>query len=47
MKQLGQIVGADIVEFNPTNDIRDLTGFIASKLLKELAAKIIFSQRIS
>lgn len=38
---LGRIIGADIVEYNPTYDIRDLTGFVASKLLKEVSSKII------
>ncbi len=32
------IVGADIVELNPQNDVRDLTARVAAKLLKELAA---------
>ena len=32
------IVGADIVEYNPQNDIRDLTARVAGKLLKELLA---------
>lgn len=32
------IAGADIVELNPANDVRDLTARVAAKLLKELAA---------
>lgn len=32
------IVGADVVEYNPLNDVRDLTARVAAKLLKELAA---------
>jgi len=39
----GRIIGADIVEYNPTKDIRDVTGFVASKLLKEISSKIILS----
>lgn len=35
------IVGADIVEYNPQNDIRDLTARVAGKLLKELLAVAI------
>jgi agmatinase len=30
------VVGADIVEYNPANDLRDLTARVAAKLLKEL-----------
>ncbi len=32
------VVGADIVEYNPRNDLRDLTARAAAKLLKELLA---------
>jgi arginase len=32
------IVGADIVEYCPRNDVRDLTARVAAKLLKELVA---------
>ena len=35
------IVGADIVEYNPLNDARDLTARVAATLLKELAAVAI------
>lgn len=34
------LVGADIVEYNPDNDLRDLTARVAAKLLKELACAI-------
>ena len=30
------VVGADIVEYNPMNDLRDLTARVAAKMLKEL-----------
>jgi arginase len=30
------VVGADIVEYNPANDLRDLTARVAAKLVKEL-----------
>jgi agmatinase len=30
------VVGADIVEYNPSNDLRDLTARVAAKLAKEL-----------
>lgn len=39
------IVGGDIVEYNPTNDVRDLTARVAAKLLKELAAVAIRNGR--
>ena len=31
------VVGADIVEYNPANDVRDLTARVAAKFVKELA----------
>jgi arginase len=37
----GNIVGADLVEFNPTRDLNGMTGMVAAKLLKELLAKMI------
>ena len=30
-------VGADVVEYNPANDFRNLTAFVAAKFVKELA----------
>jgi arginase len=35
------IAGADIVEYNPTRDINNMTAMVAYKLFKELAAKMI------
>lgn len=35
------IIGADIVEYNPTRDINDITGMICAKFIKELAGKMI------
>jgi arginase len=32
------IVGADVVEYNPTRDINGMTAVVAAKLVKELAA---------
>ncbi len=32
------IAGADVVEYNPRHDVRDLTARVAAKLLKELVA---------
>jgi agmatinase len=37
----GQVVGADIVEFNPRMDPLHITGTVCAKLLKEIAAKMI------
>ncbi len=34
----GPIIGADIVEYNPTRDINGMTAVVAAKLLKELAS---------
>jgi arginase family enzyme len=30
------VVGADVVEYNPRNDVRDLTARVAAKFVKEL-----------
>jgi arginase family enzyme len=30
------VVGADVVEYNPGNDVRDLTARVAAKFVKEL-----------
>jgi agmatinase len=35
------IVGADIVEYNPSRDIADLTAVLAAKLVKEIAGMMI------
>jgi len=37
----GPIVGADVVEYNPHNDVRGLTARVAAKLVKELAARLL------
>jgi len=39
----GNIVGADLVEFNPERDINGMTGMVAAKLLKELIDKMLKS----
>jgi len=39
----GQIVGADIVEYNPTRDVDQLTAMVCGKILKEIAGKITTS----
>lgn len=36
-----QIVGADIVEFNPARDVQGITAMAAAKILKELAARLL------
>lgn len=35
------VVGADIVEYNPTRDVNDVTAMVAYKLFKEIASKMI------
>lgn len=30
------VIGADVVEYNPRNDVRDLTARVAAKFVKEL-----------
>jgi len=36
----GNVVGADVVEYNPERDIHDMTAMTAAKFVKELAAKM-------
>ena len=36
----GQVVGGDIVEYNPNRDINDMTAVVGAKLMKELIGKI-------
>jgi len=36
-----RIVGADIVELNPSIDVNGLTAVVAAKLLKEIAAQML------
>ena len=35
------IIGADIVEYNPVNDINNMTAMVAAKLVKEIAGMIL------
>lgn len=37
----GQIVGADLVEYNPVRDVDGITATVAAKLLKEIFGKMI------
>ncbi len=39
----GEIVGADLVEYNPTQDVSRLTATVCAKLLKEILGKMIAS----
>lgn len=36
-----EIVGADIVEYNPDRDFQDMTAYLAAKMMKELLAKMM------
>ena len=37
----GSIVGADIVEYNPVQDVSGLTATVAGRILKEILGKMI------
>jgi agmatinase len=41
----GRVVGADIVELNPRRDPVDTTAMVGAKMLKELAAKMLETDR--
>lgn len=36
-----EVVGADIVEYNPNRDFQNMTAFLAAKMMKEILAKMI------
>lgn len=36
-----EIIGADIVEYNPNRDIQNMTAFLAAKMMKEILAKMM------
>jgi arginase len=40
----GKLVGADIVEVNPRKDVNNITSIVAAKIVKEVAARIIFDR---
>jgi arginase len=40
----GNIVGADIVEYNPTQDVGGMTAAVAAKIVKEILGKMIAAQ---
>ena len=41
-----RIVGADIVEYNPSRDINDMTAMVAAKLLKEIAGQMLLNSPV-
>lgn len=43
----GSVIGADVVEFNPTRDVGELTAHVAAKLVKELAGRMLMGERRS
>ena len=41
----GTIVGADVVEYNPAQDISDLTATVAAKIVKEILGQMIAARK--
>lgn len=37
----GEVIGADIVEYNPHRDHKQMTAFLAAKLMKEILGKLL------
>ena len=37
----GPLVGADVVEFNPTRDVGDLTAPVCAKIVREIASRMV------
>lgn len=42
----GEIVGADVVEYNPVQDVAGMTATVAAKMVKEILGKMIRVERI-
>lgn len=36
-----EVIGADIVEYNPTRDFQNMTAFLAAKMMKEILVKML------
>jgi agmatinase len=36
-----EVIGADIVEYNPNRDFQNMTAFLAAKMMKEIVAKMM------
>ena len=36
-----EVIGADIVEYNPNKDFQDMTAFLAAKMMKEILVKMM------
>jgi agmatinase len=36
-----EVIGADIVEYNPNRDFQDMTAFLAAKMMKEILGKML------
>lgn len=43
----GRLVGADVVEYNPARDPTGVTAFVAAKLVKELASRMLDDDAVS
>ena len=43
----GNLIGADIVEFNPDRDPSGITGMVAAKLLKEILGRMLADNTFS
>ena len=37
----GELIGADLVEYNPERDLQNMTGMVAGKLLKEIIGRML------
>jgi arginase family enzyme len=37
----GALVGADVVEYNPRQDLSNLTALVAAKLVREVAGRML------
>jgi agmatinase len=37
----GDVIGADIVEYNPNRDFQNMTAFLAAKMMKEILGKML------
>jgi arginase family enzyme len=49
LRQIGDsgaaVIGADVVELNPTRDLNEMTAMVAAKVARELLGLLITTQR--
>ena len=47
MCMIERIIGVDLVEYNPDNDLSGVTGAVTSRIMQEVMGKVIMSHGYS